>query len=218
MFLSDPNPSREQLPVEELANSISHGLALVAMMFGTPWLIVNSVRYGTAADVVGASVFAATAMLLYFSSALYHVLKPGKVKRVCRRIEHAAIFLLIAGTYTPFTLGVLRGAWGWSLFGLIWGMAAAGIVLNIMPKRPHPVVATGLYLVMGWLIVLAAKPLWSVLPMSGLLWLAGGGLFYTLGVVFFATDARLRFGHFIWHLFVMGGTLCHYFAVLWYAS
>src|SRR5690606_29290101 len=103
-------------------------------------------------------------------------------------------------------------------FGLIWGMAAAGIVLNMMAKRPHPMVATGLYLVMGWLIVLAAKPLLSVLPTSGLLWLAGGGLFYTLGVVFFATDARLRFGHFIWHLFVMGGTLCHYFAVLWHAS
>ncbi|OYD25309.1 PAQR family membrane homeostasis protein TrhA [Oceanimonas baumannii] len=218
MFLSGPNPSREQSPVEELANSISHALALAAMVLGTPWLIINKVRYGSVADVVGASVFASTAMLLYFSSALYHLLPPGGVKRMCRRIEHAAIFLLIAGTYTPFTLGVLRGTRGWLLFGVIWGMAAAGIVLNMMAKRPHPVVATGLYLVMGWLIVLAARPLLSALSAPGLFWLAGGGLFYTLGVVFFATDARLRFGHFIWHLFVMGGTLCHYFAILWYAS
>ncbi len=214
----DSRLSREQSRGEELANGISHGLALVAMAIGTPWLIINKVRYGTAADVAGASVFATTAMLLYFSSALYHLLWPGGLKRLCRRIEHAAIFLLIAGTYTPFTLGVLSGAWGWTLFGLIWGMAAAGIVLNIVARRPHPVVATGLYLVMGWLIVLAAGPLLSVLPMPGLLWLAGGGLLYTLGVVFFATDSKLRFGHFIWHLFVMGGTVCHYFAVLWYAS
>jgi len=122
--------------------------------------------------------------------------------------------LLIAGTYTPFTLGVLSGPWGWSLLGLVWGIALAGVLLKIANRMSHPVISTGLYVLMGWLVVIAINPLYERLPTAGLLWLLGGGLAYTAGVAFFATDSRLRFGHFIWHLFVITGTVCHYFAVI----
>lgn len=213
-----PSPSREQSRGEELANSISHGIAFAAALVGTPFLIMNTVGHGAPELVVGASVFSATAMLLYLSSTVYHALAPGKAKRVFRIIEHSAIFLLIAGTYTPFTLGVLKGAWGWTLFGLIWSLAVAGVSLKVFARLSHPFVSTGLYLVMGWLIVLAVNPLLAKVPAAGLFWLMAGGLSYTVGVVFFALDSKLRYGHLIWHLFVMAGTTCHYFAVLWYAA
>lgn len=135
-----------------------------------------------------------------------------------RVVEHAAIFLLIAGTYTPFTLGVLRGAWGWTLLGLDWGLAAVGVALKALSRMSHPMLSTGLYLLMGWLIVIAAEPLSARIPVAGLLWLVAGGLAYTLGVIFFALDARLRYDHFIWHLFIMAGTACHDFAVYGYAA
>ncbi|MDF2183019.1 hemolysin III family protein [Neptuniibacter sp. CAU 1671] len=212
------SPFREQSRCEELANSVSHGIALVAMLIGTPFLIMNAARQGDAGQVFGTSVFSATAILLYLSSAVYHALSPGKAKRVFRIIEHSAIFLLIAGTYTPFTLGILKGTWGWTLFGLVWSLVIAGVALKIFEKKPHPIISTSLYLFMGWLIVLAVNPLLAKVPTEGLLWLLTGGLFYTVGVVFFATDSKLQYGHLIWHLFVMSGTTCHYFAVLWYAA
>lgn len=208
----------EQSRAEELANSLSHGLALVAALMGGPYLIVQAARHADAAFVVGASLFSATIVLLYLASTLYHALPAGKAKRVLRVIDHASIFLLIAGSYTPFTLGVLRGAWGWTLLGVVWGLALAGIVLKSVSRASHPVLSTGLYLLMGWLILVAADPMFTRLPAAGLLWLLAGGLFYTAGVAFFATDARLRFGHLVWHLFVMAGTACHYVAVLWYAA
>jgi hemolysin III len=142
----------------------------------------------------------------------------GKAKRVFRVIEHSAIFLLIAGTYTPFTLGVLNGAWGWTLFGIVWGLAATGVALKVFDKASHAIVSIGLYLLMGWLIVIAVDPLFARVPTSGLLWLIAGGLSYTAGVAFYTTDSRLQYGHLIWHLFVIAGTACHYFAVLWYAA
>jgi hemolysin III len=157
-------------------------------------------------------------VLLYLASTLYHALPVGRAKRVFRVIEHSAIFLLIAGTYTPFTLGVLRGTLGWTLLGLVWGIAVAGVTLKALNRLTHPVLTTGLYLLMGWLIVIAAEPLAASLPPSGLRWLVAGGLAYTIGVVFFALGSQLRYGHFIWHLFVMAGTACHYFAVLWHAA
>jgi hemolysin III len=158
-------------------------------------------------------------ILLYLASALYHALPPGKGKQVFRVIEHSAIFFLIAGTYTPFTLGVLRGTWGWTLLGLIWVLAVGGVVMKIFSRTSHPILSTSLYLLMGWLIVIAIKPLAAGgVPTSGLLLLLAGGLAYTLGVAFYALDARLHYGHFIWHLFVLTGTACHYFAVLWYAA
>jgi len=203
---------------EEFANSISHGFGLIAAVVATPFLIRHAVRHGDAWFVVGASIFATTMVLLYLASTLYHALPVGRAKRVFRVIEHSAIFLLIAGTYTPFTLGVLRGAWGWTLFGLVWSIALAGLMLKALNRMPHPIISTSLYLLMGWLIVIAAHPLSERVATSGLLWLIAGGLAYTVGVVFFAFDSRLRYGHFIWHLFVMAGTACHYFAVLWYAA
>ena len=209
---------REQSRGEELANSLSHGLGLVAALVGTPFLILHAVRHDTARSVTGVSIFAATMVLLYLGSTLYHALPAGKAKRVFQTIEHAAIYLLIAGTYTPFTLGVLHGAWGWSLLGIIWGLALAGVILKMSNRLSHPVLSTGLYLLMGWLVVVAAVPMYARVPVSGLLLLVAGGVAYTIGVAFFVTDARLRYGHFIWHLFVLAGTTCHYFGVLWYAA
>lgn len=211
-------PRHEQSPAEELANSRSHGLALAAALVGAPYLIVQAVRRADAAFVFGTSIFCATIIVLYLASTLYHALPAGRAKRVLRVIDHASIFLLIAGSYTPFTLGVLRGAWGWALFGVVWGLALAGIVLESVGKASHPIFSTGLYLLMGWLIVVAVDPMFARMPAAGLLWLLAGGLFYTAGVAFYATDSRLHFGHLIWHLFVMAGTACHYFAVLWYAA
>ena len=209
---------REQSPGEEIANSVSHGLALVAAFIGIPFLLVHAARIGTAGYIVGTSVFSATIILLYLASTLYHALPAGKAKRVFRILEHSAIYLLIAGTYTPFTLGVLSGAWGWTLFGIIWALAVAGVMLKATSRKPHPILSTVLYLAMGWVFVIAIDPLFARVPTAGLLWLLAGGLAYTAGVAFFAIDSRLRYGHLVWHLFVMAGTVCHFFAVFWYAA
>lgn len=218
MSISFAVPEREQSRGEEIANSVSHGIGLVAALVATPFLVLQAVRRGDTGFIVGASVFAATMVLLYLASTLYHALPIGKAKRVFRVIEHSAIFLLIAGTYTPFTLGVLRGAWGWTLLGLVWGLAVAGVALKAFNRMSHPIISTSLYLLMGWLILIAVNPLYARVPASGLLWLVAGGVAYTAGVAFFAADSRLRYSHFIWHLFVMAGTACHYFAVFWYAA
>lgn len=210
--------SREQSRGEEFANSISHGIALVAVLVGTPFLVVNAVQQGALGLIVGTCVFSATAILLYLSSTLYHALSPGRAKRHFRTIEHSAIFLLIAGTYTPFALGVLQGVWGWTLFGLIWSLAVVGVTLKVFNSLSHPFLSTGLYLLMGWLVIIAVNPLLTRVPTAGLLWLLAGGLSYTIGVVFFVTDSKLRYGHLLWHFFVIGGTSCHYFAILWYAA
>ena len=155
---------------------------------------------------------------MYLSSTLYHVLPENRAKRVFRVLDHGAIFLLTAGTYTPFTLGALRGAWGWTLLGVVWGLAIVGVTLKVFDKAYHPILSTGLYLLMGWIVVIAVDPLLARVPTAGFLWLLAGGLSYTAGVVFFATDSRLQYGHLIWHLFVIAGTACHYFAVIWYAT
>lgn len=218
MSISLALPKREQSRGEEIANSISHGVGLVAALAATPFLFMHAVRRGDTGFIVGTSLFAATMVLLYLASTLYHALPIGKAKRVFRVIEHSAIFLLIAGTYTPFTLGVLRGAWGWTLLGLVWGLAVVGVALKAFDTMSNPIVSTSLYLLMGWLILVAVNPLYARVPTSGLLWLLAGGVAYTVGVAFFAADARLRYGHFIWHLFVMAGTACHYVAVLWHAA
>jgi hemolysin III len=209
---------REQSPAEEWANSASHGLGVVAALVGVPILVMSAARHGDAANIAGAIVFSATVLLLYFSSTVYHGLRKGRAKQLFRVVEHSAIYLLIAGTYTPFTLGILRGTWGWTLFGAIWAFAAIGVALKALNMASHPVLSTGLYLLMGWLIVIAAEPLMAGLPTAGLLLLVAGGLSYTLGVVFFALDHRLLYGHLVWHVFVLAGTGCHFFAVLWYAA
>jgi hemolysin III len=202
---------------EEIANSVSHGVGLLASVAAAPVLVLSAVRNGGAARIAGASVFAAVMVLLYLTSTLYHALPRNRAKRVFQVLDHAAIFLMIAGTYTPFTLGVLRGAWGWTLFGLVWGLALAGVVLTAVGGVRYPKLTTSLYLAMGWLIVIAVKPLWLRMPAEGLFWLFAGGLAYTLGVVFYAAN-RVRYFHFIWHLFVIAGTACHFIAVLRFAA
>jgi hemolysin III len=206
-----------QSPGEEIANSVSHAVGLLAAVAATPVLVLSAVRQGGAPRIVGASVFAAAMVLLYLTSTLYHALPRNRAKRVFQVLDHAAIFIMIAGTYTPFTLGVLRGTWGWTLFGLVWGLALAGIVLTAAGGVRYPKLTTSLYLGMGWLIVVAVKPLWLRMPSEGLLWLSGGGIAYTVGVVFYALK-RVRYFHFVWHLFVITGTACHFIAVLRFAA
>ncbi|MGI9334944.1 MAG: PAQR family membrane homeostasis protein TrhA [Gammaproteobacteria bacterium] len=203
---------------EELANSLSHGLALLLALGALPVLVVGAVRDGGAAGIVGASVFGTTMVLLYLASTLYHALPTGRVKRVFLILDHCAIFLLIAGTYTPFVLGTLEGSWGWSLFGVVWGLALSGIVLKAAFGARYQLLSTAIYLAMGWLIVVAAHPLLRNIEPAGLYWLVGGGLAYTAGVLFFALDDRIRFAHFVWHVFVVTGTACHFVAVYNYAA
>ncbi len=183
-----------------------------------PILIIAAHHHGDARYTVAASLFATTMVILYLTSTLYHALPRNKAKRVFRVLDHGAIFLLIAGTYTPFTLGVLRGPWGWTLFGLVWSLAAFGIVMKAVQGFRHPRVSTALYVAMGWLCIIAARPLLLHLPLAGLAWLVAGGIAYTAGVAFFVADHRVRYAHFVWHLFVLAGTSCHFFAVLWYAA
>lgn len=211
-------PERAQTLGEEIANSLIHGTALVAAAVAAPFPIVAAARGGSAADTVGASVFVATMVLVYASSTLYHGIPHPRAKRLLRRVDHGAIYLLIAGTYTPFTLGVLGGPWGWTLFGLVWTLAVVGVTLKAFDWMSNPVASTVLYLAMGWSVLLALGPLVERVATPGLVLLSAGGAAYTLGVVFFALDSRLRYGHFVWHLFVVAGTACHYFAVLHYAA
>jgi hemolysin III len=213
-----PPQERLQSPGEEIANSVSHGVALLLALGAGAVLVVAAAQRGDTAAIVGASVFAASMVLLYLSSMLYHALPATRAKRVFRVLDHSAIYLLIAGTYTPFTLGVLRGPWGWTLFGLVWAMALAGVAVKAVAGIRYPRVSTALYLAMGWIAVIAIKPMWQLIPAWGLFWLVAGGLAYTVGVVFFAADGRLRYGHFVWHLFVAAGTACHFIAVYYYAA
>ena len=202
---------------EEIANSVSHGVGLLAALAAGPILIISTTRHGDAASVVGASIFAATLVVLYLASALYHGLPVNRAKRVFRVLDHCAIFLLIAGTYTPFALGVLRGAWGWTLIGLVWGFALAGIVLKVVGWLRHPILSTALYVTMGWLALIALRPIVLRVPPAGVLWLFAGGLAYTGGVAFFAAR-RMRYAHLAWHLCVLAGSACHFIAVLRYAA
>jgi hemolysin III len=208
---------RSQTLGEEIANSVTHGVGLLLALSAMPFLIAAAVRRGDAANVIGASVFGATLVLLYLASTVYHALPQNRAKRVFQLFDHAAIFLLIAGTYTPFTLGVLRGAWGWTLLALIWAMAIFGVVLKAVSGTRCPRLSMCLYLAMGWLILIAVRPVLSSVPISGLVWIAAGGVAYTSGVAFFAAE-RMRYGHCVWHLFVLAGSVCHVFAVLWYAA
>jgi len=217
MTQTSASRERTQSPGEETANSVSHAVGLAAALAAAPVLVLSAVRDGGAARIAGASVFAAATVLLYFTSTLYHALPMNRAKRVLQVLDHAAIFLMIAGTYTPFTLGVLRGTWGWTLFGLIWALALAGVVLTAAGGVRYPKLTTSLYLGMGWLILVAVKPLWLRMPSEGLFWLLAGGIAYTVGVVFYAAK-RVRYCHFVWHLFVIAGTTCHFIAVLRFAG
>jgi hemolysin III len=209
---------RPQSTGEEIANAISHGVALLGAIAAIPILVVGAVRDGGVSGIVGASIFGVTLLFLYLASTIYHSLPVGKAKRIFMIIDHCAIFLLIAGTYTPITLGALRGSWGWSLFGIVWGLAIFGIILKTIFRKRYQALSTFLYLVMGWLVIVAAQPLLSSVAMPGLLWLLAGGLAYTVGIAFYFIDSKVRYAHFVWHLFVIAGSCCHFVAVLWYAA
>jgi hemolysin III len=216
LFMSESGKTyRQQSLGEEIANSISHGVGFLLALAITPILIIQAIPSGPTA-IVGASIFGVTMMLLYISSTLYHAFPHSRTKRVFQIFDHGAIFLLIAGTYTPFTLSVLQGAWGWTLFSIVWSLAIFGVVLKSVGGAGTSKLSIGLYLGMGWLAVLAVKPLWNSLPSWGIFWLLAGGVMYTTGVVFFIYDHRIRYHHFVWHLFVLAGTICHVVAILGY--
>ncbi len=198
---------------EEFANSVTHGVGLAASLVAFPFLVVAASRRWGTPEVVGAAVFASSLVALYLVSTLYHALRPSRAKQILQKLDHTAIYLLIAGSYTPFTLGVLRGPWGWSLLSLVWAIAGTGIALEFVFGGKVHKLAVGLYVAMGWLVVVAAKPLLASVPWPGLVWLAAGGLLYTGGVAFYAAR-RVRYAHAVWHLFVLGGSVCHFVAIL----
>ena len=208
---------RPQTLGEEIANSISHGVGLVAAIVAVPFVVMAAAARGSTSGIIAAIIFATTMVLLYLSSTIFHALPEGRAKRVFQVLDHAAIFLLIAGTYTPFTLGVLHGVWGWTLFGIVWSVAAVGIVLKSIGGVRYNTISTWAYLAMGWVVVIAAERLWTLMPAWGLFWLFAGGLAYTLGAVFFLLE-RIRYFHFAWHLFVVAGTACHVVAVMAYSG
>jgi hemolysin III len=209
---------RAQTWGEEVANSLSHGIGCLLAIASLPILLQFAVQRGGAADVVAASLFSATMILLYLVSTLYHALPAGRAKQWFNRLDHAAIYLFIAGSYMPYLLGVLRGPWGWTLFGIVWGAAALGVVAKLFNRLRRPLWSTGLYLAMGWVALIAAVPLFERLAAPQLTWLVAGGVAYTLGAVVFHFDAKLRFGHFVWHLFVLAGSACHFVAALLQAA
>jgi hemolysin III len=211
-----PVPPRPQSPGEEIANSISHGVGLLAALVATP-VLLHAARSGTRLDFAGAAVFSATLVLLYLASTLYHALPRSGAKRLFRAFDHSAVFLLIAGTYTPFAFSVLRGPLGWILLAVEWILAVAGISLTVVEGERFERLSTPVYVVMGWLIVFAIRPLARDLPLPGLLLLVAGGLAYSAGVVFLSAP-RLRYSHFVWHLFVLVGSACHWVAILRYAA
>lgn len=196
---------------------VTHGSALAASLVAVPPLVWVARANGDARQLVACSVFAASLVLLYAASTLYHVLPTSRAKHILRIIDHVAIYLLIAGSYTPFTLGVLRGAWGWTLLGLVWGLAAVGVLYKTLLGFRFPRASTLLYLVMGWLAVVAIGPLAQALPGAGLTLLLVGGLCYTGGVALFVRD-HLPYRHALWHLCVVAGSTCHYAAILHYAT
>lgn len=201
----------------EKFNSISHLLGAIAATGGLVVLVLTAVRSGDVWSIVSCSIYGATLMNLYLASTLYHSIR-GRAKPFLQKLDHVSIYLLIAGTYTPFTLVSLRGGWGWSLFGIEWGLVLLGLTLDMLHRKGSRAVQVGIYLLMGWLIVIAVPELLQVLPDAGFALLMAGGLFYTVGIIFYGIDERMRHAHGIWHLFVLAGSTCHYFAILLYVA
>ena len=198
---------------EEIANSITHGIGAGLSVAGLTLLVALAAIYGDVWRVVSFSIYGSSLVLLYLASTLYHSIQHPKVKRILRIFDHSAIYLLIAGTYTPFTLVSLRGPWGWTLFGLVWGLALLGIAFKTVFIGRYEKLATAAYVLMGWLVVIAFKQMLVAIPPGGIVWVVIGGVVYTLGVLFYAWE-KLPYNHAIWHLFVLGGSACHFFAIL----
>jgi hemolysin III len=200
---------------EELLNSITHGAGVLLSIAALVLLIVLSTSHGGASHVVSCTIFGVTLILLYSASTLYHSFRKPKVKSVLKILDHSCIYLLIAGTYTPFLLVPLRGILGWTMFVVIWLLAVSGIIFKIFFVHRFKIISTIAYVFMGWIIIFAIKPLIDSLPSGGVVWLIAGGLAYSLGVIFYAWK-KLPFNHAIWHLFVLAGSICHFFAVIFY--
>jgi hemolysin III len=201
----------------EKLNSITHLLGAVFAIIGLIFLVVHAAFSGDPWKIVSFSIFGATLVILYTSSALYHSIR-GASKKYFQKFDHSAIYLLIAGSYTPFTLVTLRGAWGWSLFGVVWVLAVIGILQDLLFAKRKSILSVVIYLLMGWIAMVAFRPLSRALPGAGLTLLVTGGLFYTVGIVFYALDKKIAHSHGIWHLFVLAGSLCHYFTIFLYVA
>jgi len=201
---------------EEWANSLTHGIGTVLAIIGLVVLLVVTIPTADPWQVVSASIYGTTLVFMFLASTLYHSIQPAAVRRVLRQVDHLAILYLIAGSYTPFTLINLRGTWGWSLFGVVWGLTLIGTVLQLSPARKIKALMVTLYLLMGWAVLFAIKPLIANMAPGGLTLLVAGGLAYSGGVVFYV-NKRIPFNHAIWHLFVLAGAILHYFAILFYA-
>jgi len=208
-------PPRRYSASEEIAHSVTHGIGLLLSIAGLVVLVVFAVARGDAWHVVSVAIFGSTLVVLYAASTFYHALPSPRAKSVFRVLDHAAIYLLIAGTYTPFTLVNLRGGWGWTLFGLVWGLAALGVLLETTARRRMKVVSMVLYIGLGWLVAIAIKPLLASVATGGLILMVAGGVAYTGGTAFYGWH-KLPFNHAIWHVFVLCGSICHFFAVLLY--
>lgn len=200
---------------EELAHGISHGLGTALSIVGLVFLLLAACRYGDSWHIVSASIYGSTLILLYAASTLYHLIPASKLKKVFQKLDHGMIYVLIAGTYTPFTLISLRGAWGWTLFGVVWGLAVVGFGLEIFLRRRIQWLSLSLYLGLGWLVIFAIRPMLAAVPTGGMLLLLGGGLLYSLGITFYVWK-KLLYHHAIWHLFVIGGSICHFYAIYAY--
>jgi hemolysin III len=199
----------------ERFNAWTHLIGAVLACAGAVWLLVLASLDGELRKIISVAIYGLTLVLLYSISTLYHSVQ-GEMKGAMRKLDHLSIYLLIAGSYTPFCLVTLAGPWGWTLFGIVWGLAALGMLQEIKPRSEARVLSIVIYAVMGWIVLVAIKPLIAALGMDGFIWLAGGGVLYTVGIIFFAYDSRFRHWHGIWHLFVMGGSLMHFVAVLRY--
>jgi hemolysin III len=204
---------RRQTLGEEITNAVLHGVGFGLAVAALTVLVVFANKYGNVWHVVGFAIYGATLVLLYLSSTLYHSLPEGKAKRVFRIFDHSSIFLLIAGTYTPITLIKLRGGLGWTIFGMVWGIAILGIISKVFWINKFSILSTILYLVMGWLVVVALKPLLAALNRTSTVFLVTGGLLYTVGTIFYSWK-KIKYTHAIWHLFVLAGSVCHFFTVL----
>lgn len=207
--------NREQTPAEEFANSLTHGFGLLLSLIGLTVLVIFAVQRGTSWHVFSCSVFGTTLVMMYLASTLYHSVRAPRLKQMFRALDHCCIYLLIAGTYTPFTLIVLHGWLGWLICGVVWGLALTGILFRLLSQKYLQLILTISYLLMGWMGMLAIKPLLERAPMAVTIWILAGGACYSIGVVFFSLD-RLRYHHTIWHIFTLGGSICHYLAVLLY--
>lgn len=213
-YLPDPPPAEViEGSWSELLNSLTHGFGAVLAIAALVLMVVFAAVNGESRHVVSVSIFGSMLVLLYMMSTLYHAFRGPKVKKVFRILDHACIYLLIAGTYTPFCLVTLRGAWGWSLFGVVWGLAVVGITLKSVFGPRKEILSGIVYLAMGWIVIIAIVPLWRALPGGGLFWLFAGGFFYTTGMIFYAWN-RPPFCHAIWHLFVLAGSASHVVAIM----